>query len=82
MVYDVILQKLEDTVLSKGDKNSDTAPFVREDGDSNTKVPAPIREIITKILSADDLPHLEESGLSPTVMSLQEESHMLTSELS
>ena len=77
-----LFQKLEDTVLSKDEQNGDSVPSVRGDGDSNTKVPARIREIITKNLSADDLPRLEESGLSPTVMSLQEENRMLTNELS
>ena len=78
----VNIQKLEDTVLSKEDPSSDSLLSVRGEGDSNTKVPARIREIITKNLSADDSPRLDESGLSPSVMSLQEENRMLTNELS
>ncbi len=84
------LQKLEDTVLSQEEKGQ--VPSVRGEGDSNTKVPARIREIITKNLAADEneTPQhdqsingsLNGSMTSPSVLSLQEENRMLQNELS
>ena len=85
---DSLAQKLEDTVLSQEDKRE--VPSVRGEGDSNTKVPARIREIITKNLAADeeapqqDLSNVSLNGsmTSPSVLSLQEENRMLQNELS
>ena len=71
-------QRLEDSVL--GDK--DTEDFtVRGEGDSTAKIPARIREIITKNLAADDRGARPVVMTTPTPQQLQEENRLLSSEL-
>ena len=74
----LFFQKLEDSVL----KDKDTEPYlVRGEGSSPSKIPARIREIITKNLASDDS-GVRLSGMStPTPQQLSEENRLLSSEL-
>lgn len=73
-----MLQRLEDSVL----KDKDTEDYtVRGEGDSTAKIPARIREIITKNLAADDKGDKPVAMTTPTPQQLQEENRLLSSEL-
>ncbi|KAK3771718.1 hypothetical protein RRG08_035773 [Elysia crispata] len=71
------LRRLEDSVLR------DSENYTLKGADGNpAKIPARIREIITKNLSADELSGpLPGMSTQPTVSSLQEENRLLSSEL-
>ncbi|XP_078616337.1 rootletin-like [Branchiostoma floridae x Branchiostoma japonicum] len=72
--------KLEDSVLGKGEEE----PYTIRRGDSpgSTRVPARIREIITKNLSEEDVSSPDGSeGMQPQVAAVQEENRMLQNEL-
>jgi len=74
--YISLLQKLEDSVL----RDKDTEDYtVRGEGDRSSKIPARIREIITKNLAADERKPLTMS--TPTPQQLSEENRLLSSEL-
>ncbi|XP_060578720.1 uncharacterized protein LOC132735747 isoform X2 [Ruditapes philippinarum] len=71
-------QRLEDSVL----KDKDTEDYtVRGEGDSPSKIPARIREIITKNLASDDKGLRLASMSTPTPQQLQEENRLLSTEL-
>ncbi|XP_054768286.1 rootletin-like [Lytechinus pictus] len=77
-----VIQKLEQTVLSHESNNGDLTPPVKGEGDTTTKVPARIREIVTKNLAADEDFDDGMAGRNPALGSLQEENRMLQNELS
>ncbi|KAI8500170.1 hypothetical protein Bbelb_217360 [Branchiostoma belcheri] len=65
-----VIQKLEDSVLGKGEEE----PYTIRRGDSpgSTRVPARIREIITKNLSEEDVSSPDGSeGMQPQVAAVQ-----------
>lgn len=63
-------------------KDKDTEDYtVRGEGDSPSKIPARIREIITKNLSSDDQGLKLARMSTPTVQQLQEENRLLSTEL-
>ena len=69
-----MLQQLEDSVL----RDSDGLPLKGdEEGSGPTKVPAKIREIITKHLSTEDLRYLPLTMAAPTIDSVKDENRML-----
>ncbi|RUS79744.1 hypothetical protein EGW08_012489, partial [Elysia chlorotica] len=72
-----VIQRLEDSVLR------DSHNYTLKGADGNpAKIPARIREIITKNLSADELSGpLPGMSTQPTVSSLTEENRLLSSEL-
>ena len=73
-----IFQKLEDSVL----KDKDTEDYtVKGEGESPSKIPARIREIITKNLASDEPSTKLVSMSQPTVSQLQEENRLLSTEL-
>ena len=76
--YSYLLQKLEDSVL----RDKEFEPYtVKGEGSSPSKIPARIREIITKNLASDDS-GVKLSGMStPTPQQLTEENRLLSSEL-
>eukprot|EP00057_Strongylocentrotus_purpuratus_P009467 XP_011663941.1 PREDICTED: rootletin isoform X2 [Strongylocentrotus purpuratus] len=74
--------KLEQTVLSHESNNGDLTPPLKGEGDTNTKVQARIREIVTKNLAADEDFDGGMAGRNPALGNLQEENRMLQNELS
>ncbi|XP_060578721.1 rootletin-like isoform X3 [Ruditapes philippinarum] len=73
-----VIARLEDSVL----KDKDTEDYtVRGEGDSPSKIPARIREIITKNLASDDKGLRLASMSTPTPQQLQEENRLLSTEL-
>eukprot|EP00057_Strongylocentrotus_purpuratus_P009466 XP_011663940.1 PREDICTED: rootletin isoform X1 [Strongylocentrotus purpuratus] len=77
-----VIQKLEQTVLSHESNNGDLTPPLKGEGDTNTKVQARIREIVTKNLAADEDFDGGMAGRNPALGNLQEENRMLQNELS
>lgn len=67
-------QRLEDSVLRGGEEYT-----IRGIDGSPAKIPARVREIITKNLSGEELTYTPSSMAAPTV--LQEENRLLSSEL-
>ena len=63
-------------------KDKDTEDYtVRGEGDSPSKIPARIREIITKNLASEDKGLKLASMSTPTSQQLQEENRLLSTEL-
>lgn len=74
-LFDCVLQKLEDSVLR------DSEDYTLRGEDSNpSKIPARIREIITKNLTSDD-PRPSRMASSPSLSNVEEENRLLASEL-
>lgn len=73
---------MEQTVLSHESNNGDLTPPLKGEGDTNTKVQARIREIVTKNLAADEDFDGGMAGRNPALGNLQEENRMLQNELS
>ena len=69
-------QKLEDAVLRGGEDYT-----VRGTDGNPAKIPARVREIITKNLSGEELSYSPSAMEAPSVNDLQEENRMLASEL-
>ncbi|GCB74236.1 hypothetical protein scyTo_0003324 [Scyliorhinus torazame] len=78
---EAVIQKLEDTVLNPEVSGEDKTLTVRGEGEGGplTPVPARIREIVTKNLTAE---RMEAPQDRSSMASLQEENCMLQEELS